>query len=87
LPADLSAFALSDALGLVGVAMIVATYFLSQIGRMDVNRPAYPALNAMGAALILVSLSRTFNLASAVIEVFWLAISLVGLVRALRRGA
>ena len=76
-------FGLSDGIGLIGVGFVVATYFLSQIGRMDPQRPLYPALNAIGAALILISLYFTFNLASVVIEVIWLAISIVGLVRSL----
>lgn len=78
-----------DIVGLVGVAFIVGTYFLSQIGRMDSNRPLYPALNGVGALLILFSLYFTFNTASFVIELFWLLISLVGFVRALskRNGA
>lgn len=75
--------AFSDFVGFAGVAFIVGTYFLSQVGRMDVRRPLYPALNGLGALLILFSLAHTFNAASFVIEVFWLAISVVGLVRAL----
>lgn len=78
---DLSA---TDFVGLVGVAFIVGTYFLSQIGRMNVNRPLYPALNGLGALLILFSLTYTFNAASFVIESFWLAISVIGLVRSFR---
>jgi hypothetical protein len=76
---------LYDVVGLVGVGLVVGTYFLSQIGRMNVNRPLYPALNGVGACLILYSLSHTFNLASAVIEGFWLLISIIGLVRSLTR--
>lgn len=76
----------SDIVGLVGVSFIVGTYFLSQIGRMDVRRPLYPALNGCGAILILFSLSHSFNLASFVIELFWLAISAIGLARAFRAG-
>lgn len=72
-----------DFIGLIGVSFVVGTYFLSQVGRMNVNRPLYPALNGLGALLILYSLSHTFNAASFVIEIFWLGISLVGLVRAL----
>jgi len=71
-----------DLVGFVGVAFIVVTYFLSQIGRMTVDRPLYPALNAIGALMILFSLYFTFNAASFVIELFWLVISGVGLFRA-----
>jgi len=74
----------ADLVGLVGVSFVVGTYFLSQIGRMEVTRPLYPALNGLGALFILFSLYHTFNAASFVIEMFWLAISVVGLVRALR---
>lgn len=73
----------ADIVGFVGVSFVVGTYFLSQMGRMNVNRPLYPALNGAGALLILFSLSFTFNAASFVIELFWLAISLAGLLRAL----
>jgi len=73
----------SDLVGFVGVGFVVGTYFLSQIGRMDVTRPLYPALNGIGALFILFSLYYSFNPASFVIEMFWLAISAVGLVRAL----
>jgi len=76
-------FALHDLVGFCGVTLIISTYFLSQIGRMNVNRPAYPALNGLGALLILYSLTKTFNAASFAIEGFWLAISIVGLIRAL----
>jgi len=76
-----------DLVGLVGVSLVVGTYFLSQVGRMDVSRPVYPALNGVGALLILFSLYFTFNAASFVIELFWLLISVVGLIRALtKRG-
>ena len=74
---------LYDVVGLVGVSLVVGTYFLSQVGRMDVHRPLYPGLNGVGALLILYSLMHTFNAASFVIELFWLAISFVGLMRAL----
>ena len=73
----------ADIVGLVGVTFVVGTYFLSQIGRMDVQKPLYPALNGIGAVCILFSLMHTFNAASFVIEMFWLCISVVGLIRAL----
>lgn len=75
----------SDFIGFAGVGIIVTTYMLSQLGRMDVNRPFYPAVNAAGALMVLFSLYFRPNPPSIVIESFWLAISLVGLVRALMK--
>ena len=75
-----------DIVGFIGVSFVVGTYLFSQLGRMDVNRPLYPALNGLGSLLILFSLYFTFNAASFVIELFWVLISVVGLVRALRTG-
>ena len=72
---------LPDIVGYVGVALVVGTYFLSQVGKMDSTRTLYPALNAIGALLILYSLAHRPNPPSIVIEFFWLAISVVGLVR------
>ncbi|PQA88594.1 CBU_0592 family membrane protein [Hyphococcus luteus] len=75
---------LPDFIGFAGVALVVGTYFLSQVGRMEVRRPLYPGLNGLGSLLILYSLSNTFNAASFVIEMFWLLISAIGLFRAFR---
>ena len=72
-----------DLLGYAGVGLVVVTYGLSQVGRMDVKRPLYPALNGIGAVLILISLYFRPNPPSVVIEVFWLAISVIGFVRAI----
>lgn len=76
-----------DLVGGVGVAAIVGTYLMLQLGRLSARSLAYSVLNAVGAALILVSLAREFNLAAAVIEAFWLAISLYGVLAWLRRRA
>lgn len=78
-----SLLTIPDLLGYVGVAIIVVTYGLSQLSRMDVTRPLYPGLNGIGAVLILISLYFRPNPPSVVIEVFWLAISVTGFVRAL----
>lgn len=74
-----------DIIGYFGVAFVVVTYFLSQIGRMDSTRALYPALNTVGALMILVSLYYRPNPPSIVIEFFWLAISVVGVVRAVMK--
>lgn len=70
-----------DVIGNLGVAMIVGTYFLVQIGKMSASGLAYTSLNGLGAALIMVSLYYNFNLSAFIIECFWILISLVGMVR------
>ena len=68
-----------DVLGLVGVALILLAYLLLQLRRIDPAGLAFSALNAVGAALVLLSLYYDFNLPAAVIEGAWLLISLYGL--------
>lgn len=68
-----------DVVGNVGVAALIITYFLLQIGRLGPRDLSYSAYNALGAGLILVSLAVDFNLAAAVIEGFWLVISVYGI--------
>ena len=69
--------------GMVGVLTTLAAYAGVQLHRLNaVGAPAL-AMNFIGSALILVSLTRHFNLSAAVIEAAWAAISLFGLVRVL----
>lgn len=74
-----------DILGTLGVAIIILTYVLLQIERLRSDQLAYSLLNAVGAALILVSLYFDFNLPSVVVEFFWLVISLFGIGKYLAR--
>jgi hypothetical protein len=70
-----------DLVGNAGVIAILATYALVQLDRLEVRDFSYSALNALGAALILVSLAFDFNLSSFVIEIVWLVISVYAIVR------
>lgn len=74
-----------DLVGFAGVAVLLGTYGSLQLGLLKAEAPAYSAANALAAVLIGFSLLYSFNAASMVIEIFWFAISIVGLVRALRR--
>ena len=78
---------LFDSIGMVGVFIILAVYSLVQIDKMDVKGLFYSMVNAVGAIFILISLTVTFNVASFVIEVAWLIISLFGIFQALKRRA
>lgn len=76
---SLSLFA--DIIGMFGTCSIVVAYFLIQLDKMDPKGVLYNLLNLIGAILLLISLCINFNLASFVIELFWIAASLVGLYR------
>ena len=70
---------LPDIVGIVGVAVIILTYAMLQLGRIRSEQVLYSLLNAVGASLILVSLYFEFNFPSVVVEAFWLLISLFGI--------
>lgn len=78
-------FTIYDFVGSVGVGIIILTYVLLQAGRLRSESLAYSVLNASGAGLIVVSLMFDFNLSAFVVEVFWIVISLYGIVRYLSR--
>ena len=67
-----------DILGTLGVGIILVAYILLQLGRLRSEHPAFSLVNAVGAALILVSLYFNFNFASFLMEFFWLVVSLFG---------
>ena len=74
-----------DIAGLVGVVLIVIAYLLLQLGKLRSTAVSYSLLNALGAALVMVSLYFAFNLAAFLMEAFWFLISLFGLVRTLMK--
>ena len=74
---------LPDMIGLLGVGLIVVSYFLLQVERVTFDSPVYLSMNLVGASSILYSLFFEWNVAAALIEVFWISISLFGLVRSL----
>ena len=74
-----------DLIGIIGVVLVLAAYLLLQLERMHVSDPLYSIVNGVGAFLILFSLMNEFNFSAFVIESAWLLISVVGLIRCLKR--
>jgi len=72
-----------DSLGIFGVFIILTGYLFLQLDRLTVRDWRYSMANALGAILILISLCFSFNLASFIIEIAWLLISIFGLFKAL----
>ena len=72
-----------DLAGLAGAAIAVVAYFCNQQRWLRSEDWRFPFANFAAASLILVSLCFEWNFPSVVIELFWAAISLWGLMRAL----
>ena len=70
-----------DLVGSAGVVVIVVAFLLLQLERVASDDILYLLANAVGAALVLLSLVFDFNLSAVLMEAFWLAISLFGLAR------
>jgi hypothetical protein len=71
------------ACGIIGAGCFVIGYFTTLQGWWQVSDWRFPAVNLLGAALVLVSLIDEWNLPSVLLECFWGAISVYGLVRSL----
>jgi predicted membrane protein len=78
---------ITDAVGMLGTMLVVLAFFLLQLERTNPKGLSYNLLNLLGALFLLFSLCFNFNLASFVIELFWIAASLIGMWRYWRRRA
>jgi len=71
----------SHFLGLAGVVVYIAAYFALQAGLIKGQGYSYAGLNTVAAVLVLISLAESFNLPSAIIQVTYIAISVLGMIR------
>ncbi|MBP7284177.1 MAG: hypothetical protein KBA66_21510 [Leptospiraceae bacterium] len=72
---------ISDEVGIIGVIFILISYILLQLEKIDSKSITYSIINLIGAVLILFSLFYSWNLASVIIEIFWILISIFGIVK------
>ncbi|MDX8351091.1 CBU_0592 family membrane protein [Cognatiyoonia sp. IB215182] len=77
----------ADAIGVAGFGLYVLNYTLLTFRRIRTEYVVYFVINAAAASMVLIGLSASFNLASALIQVFWLIISLTAIVIRLRGQA
>ncbi len=73
-----------DWVGIGGVLLILAAYFVLQTGRIRGNGLTYQLMNLFGASGVLLSLVYKPNFSAIVMESAWIAISIYGIVRGLR---
>ncbi|WP_166415482.1 CBU_0592 family membrane protein [Cochlodiniinecator piscidefendens] len=81
----LSALTWTDAVGTVGTMIVVSAYFATQMRYLNSDDLLFPVVNMVGSMMIGFSLFFNFNFASALIEFFWICISLFGVVQGLKR--
>jgi hypothetical protein len=79
-----------DLVGLAGVGLVLGAFFLLQAGRLGGESLGYQCANLFGAVFILVSIfgpgpALGDVISTTIMQLAWMAISLYGLVRGLRR--
>ncbi|WP_170603069.1 Crp/Fnr family transcriptional regulator [Ruegeria arenilitoris] len=72
---------LITAIGVFGAGLYILNYFLLQIGVIRGTGIAYPLMVIVAAGCVLVSMSEDFNLAGVIIQITYIAISVMGLLR------
>ena len=77
----MTSFTLLDAVGLLGVLLLLIAYGLTVGGKIDPLAPPALLLNLFGAIGILISLLGAFNVSALVIETAWALIAIGGLIR------
>lgn len=68
-----------ETIGVIGFGLYVLNYTLLTLRYINGHDVAYFILNLLAATFVLVGLITSFNLASALIQVFWVAMSLIGI--------
>lgn len=68
-----------DAIGVVGFGLYVLNYTLLTWHKVTSDQIMYFAVNLAAATLVLIGLTGAFNLAAALIQVFWIVISIIAI--------
>lgn len=72
--------------GVLGAGLYVLSYSLLQLNALPQDARAYSALNLVAASLVALSLFDAFNLATALIQSMWIALSVLGLLKPAARS-
>lgn len=70
-----------DLVGNIGVVLMVLGYLLLQAEKIRSSDLSYSLMNGVGALLVLISLIYRFNVSAFLVELFWLLISIYGLIK------
>ncbi|MGC9420098.1 MAG: CBU_0592 family membrane protein [Rhodovulum sp.] len=73
---SVTADTLCRAVGLLGFALYVAGFYCLSVGRIDTHRPLYFGLVLAASTCVMVSMVADFNLSAALIQGFYMLMSL-----------
>lgn len=72
------------AVGIVGFAIYVCSFFCLTTGRLDSTGPLYFALVLSAATCVAISMLADFNLSAMLIQTFYILMALIGIARRMR---
>jgi hypothetical protein len=72
---------IADFVGIIGVILTLVAYCLLNIDKINAMSKTYLFLNLFGSCMLFYSLMFHWNLSSVLIEIAWITISLIGIVR------
>lgn len=75
-----------DAIGVAGFGLYVLNYSLLTFRRIGSDQARYFVINLAAATMVMIGLTTAFNLAAALIQGFWIVISIVAIVMRQRRS-
>lgn len=81
----LTDFTAAEWVGILGVGLYVGNYTLITLNHGRIGTLWYFAMNGAAACCVLYSLTDAFNIASLLIQLFYVVLSLIGMLATLRR--
>ncbi|WP_171101574.1 Crp/Fnr family transcriptional regulator [Ruegeria sp. HKCCD7255] len=72
---------LATTIGVIGAGLYILNYFILQLGFIRGSGVFYPTLNIAAASCVLISMFENFNLAGTIIQLAYISISVMGLLR------
>ena len=71
---------IGHAISVIGMACVVLAYFAVERDWLDNKDVKFYIINLVGGIFLLISLLINFNLGSFIIEIFWIIISMMGII-------
>ncbi|WP_205859842.1 CBU_0592 family membrane protein [Cochlodiniinecator piscidefendens] len=82
----LSSLGILDVIGVVGFGLYLTNYTLVTFQKIDSRGITFFLVNIIAASCVLTSLVQNFNLASALIQIFWICLGVVAVTLRLLPG-